>query len=125
VFCHRQIRLDILKAIEKQLPNYPLVMHGSSSIPPEFVSKINQYGGDLKLAVGVPEDQLRQSARGAVCKINVDSDGRLVVTAAVREVLIKDKKVVDPRVYLGAARAALKEFYIKKNKTVMGSNNKN
>lgn len=118
------IRLDILRAIEKNLLGFPLVMHGSSSIPQQYVAQVNKFGGDLAAAVGVPEEQLREAARGAVCKINVDSDGRLVVTAAVRRVLWEDKKVVDPRVYLGAAREELKKYLIEKNKRVMGSVNR-
>ncbi len=118
------IRLDILHEIEKQMPNFPIVMHGSSSIPQEFVAQINKFGGNLDTAVGVPEEQLREAARGAVCKINVDSDGRLVVTAAVRRVLSEDKNVVDPRVYLGAAREELKKYLIEKNTKVMGSENR-
>lgn len=115
------IRLDILKNIEKEIPGFPLVMHGSSSIPQEYVDQINKYGGELVQAAGVPEQELREAARGQVCKINVDSDGRLVVTAAVRKVFAQDKKVVDPRVYLGAAREELKKYLIEKNKKVMGS----
>ncbi|MBP6859420.1 MAG: ketose-bisphosphate aldolase [Candidatus Magasanikbacteria bacterium] len=115
------IRLDILKSIEKEIPGFPLVMHGSSSIPQEYVDQINKYGGDLVQAAGVPEQELREAAKGQVCKINVDSDGRLVVTAAVRKVFAQDTKVVDPRVYLGAAREELKKYLIEKNKKVMGS----
>jgi len=118
------IRLDILKKIGKLLPNFPIVMHGSSSVPQEYVVQINKFGGNMKTAVGVPEDQLREAARGAVCKINVDTDGRLVVTAAVRKILGEDKKVFDPRVYLGAAREELKKYLIEKNKMVMGSTGK-
>lgn len=115
------IRLDILHAIEKELPGYPLVMHGSSSIPQEYVERVNKFGGDLAEAKGVPEEELREAARGSVCKINVDSDGRLVFTAVVRQVLGMDKKVVDPRVYLGKARDELKKYLIEKNNKVMGS----
>lgn len=115
------IRLDILQSIEKHIPGFPLVMHGSSSIPQNYVIQINKFGGDLDDATGVPEEELRQAAKGQVCKINVDSDGRLVVTAAVRRVLSEDKKVVDPRVYFGAAREDLKNYLIEKNKQVMGS----
>jgi fructose-bisphosphate aldolase class II len=115
------IRLDILNEIEKQVPGFPLVMHGSSSIPQEYVAEVNKYGGDLAEASGVPEAELRQAAKGQVCKINVDSDGRLVVTAAIRKALSEDKKVVDPRIYLGKAREALQKYLIQKNKQVMGS----
>jgi fructose-bisphosphate aldolase class II len=99
-------------------------MHGSSSIPQEYVAQVNRFGGNLDTAVGVPEDQLREAARTAVCKINVDSDGRLVVTAAIRKALGEDPKVVDPRVYLGSAREELKKYLIEKNKKVMGSTGK-
>ena len=119
------IRLDILRAIEKELPNFPLVMHGSSSIPQDQIELINKFGGDLENTAGVPETQLRESAKGNVCKINVDSDGRLVMTASVREFLNKNPKAVDPRDYLGTARRNLKDFYIRKNKVVMGSFGKN
>lgn len=115
------IRLDILRAIEKEVPNFPLVMHGSSSIPQEYVAEINKNGGNLAEASGVPESELRQAAKGQVCKINVDSDGRLVVTASVRKALSEDVKVVDPRVYLGKAREELKKYLMQKNKQVMGS----
>jgi fructose-bisphosphate aldolase class II len=116
-----RIRLDILKDIEKELPGFPLVMHGSSSIPQLYVQQINAHGGSLVEASGVPEEELRQAARGQVCKINVDSDGRLVFTALVRSVLDEDRNVVDPRVYLGKAREELKKYLIEKNKKVMGS----
>jgi fructose-bisphosphate aldolase, class II len=115
------IRLDILKKIEKMIPGFPIVMHGSSSVPQEYVAMANIYGGDLEQAVGVPGDQLREAARSAVCKINIDSDGRLVMTGIIRKMLAEDKKIVDPRKYLGAAREALKQMYMKKNKEVLGS----
>ena len=118
------IRLDILKNIEKQVPGFPLVMHGSSSVPQEYVQQINKFGGNLQAATGVPEAQLRQVARGQVCKINVDSDSRLVMTAAIRRLLTEDKALVDPRKYLGAAREDLRKYLIQKNKEVMGSNGK-
>jgi len=115
------IRLDILKQIEKRLPDFPIVMHGSSSIPSEYVSMINRYGGKMQTAIGVPEDQLRQAARGAVCKINIDSDGRLVMTGVIRKYLAENVADFDPRKYLGPAREALKEMYKKKNREVFGS----
>lgn len=116
-----QIRLDILHEIEKRIPGFPIVLHGSSSIPQDYVAMINQYGGQLEAAIGVPEDQLREAARSAVCKINIDSDGRLVMTAVIRKIMAENPKVVDPRKYLGPAREALKEMYKRKNVEVLGS----
>ncbi len=118
-----QIRLDILYEIEKIIPGFPIVLHGSSSVPQEYVAMVNKYGGDLAAAVGVPEEQLRQAAKSAVCKINIDSDGRLVMTGVIRKIFAEDKKVVDPRKYLGPAREALKEMYARKNREVLGSAN--
>lgn len=115
------IRLDILKEIEKRLPNFPIVLHGSSSVPQEYVAMINQYGGKMEAAVGVPEDQLRKAAKGAVCKINIDSDGRLVMTGVIRKYLAEHPIDFDPRKYLSPAREALKEMYMRKNKVVFGS----
>lgn len=116
-----KIRLDILAEIEKKIPDFPIVLHGSSSIPQEYVAMVNKYGGDLAAAIGIPEEQLREAAKSAVCKINIDSDGRLVMTGVIRKILMEDKKVVDPRKYLGPARDALKEMYARKNKEVLGS----
>lgn len=116
-----KIRLDILAEIEKKIPDFPIVLHGSSSIPQEYVAMVNQYGGDLAAAIGIPEEQLREAAKSAVCKINIDSDGRLVMTGVIRKILTEDKKVVDPRKYLGPAREALKEMYVRKNREVLGS----
>lgn len=116
-----KIRLDILKQIANMLPRLPIVLHGSSSVPQEFVQMFEQSGGEMVGAVGIPEKQLRDAARGAVCKINVDTDGRLVMTAKIRSVLNSDKKVFDPRKYLGPARDALKAMYKKKNISVFGS----
>jgi len=118
-----EIRLDILREIEKRLPNFPIVMHGSSSIPQEYVAMINKYGGKMKAAVGVPENQLRAAAKGAVCKINIDSDGRLVMTGAIRKYLAEHPADFDPRKYLNPAREALKEMYKRKNRVVFGSIN--
>jgi len=118
------LRFDILEEIEKKLPGFPIVLHGSSSVPPELVAVINENGGDIKDAVGIPEEQLRKAARSAVCKINIDSDGRLAMTAAVRKTLAENPEVFDPRKYLGPAREALKELYIHKNKDVLGSTGK-
>lgn len=116
-----EIRLDILREIEKRLPNFPIVMHGSSSVPQEYVDMINRYGGKMKAAVGVPEKQLRSAAKGAVCKINIDSDGRLVMTGVIRKYLSEHPTDFDPRKYLSPAREALKEMYKKKNKEVFGA----
>jgi fructose-bisphosphate aldolase class II len=115
------LRFDILEEIEKRLPNFPIVLHGASSVLTEYVDMINQYGGKLKDAVGIPEEQLRRAAKSAVCKINVDSDGRLVFTAKVRETFAKEPKEFDPRKYLGPARDELVKMYKSKNENVMGS----
>lgn len=117
------LRFDILEEIEKKLPGFPIVLHGSSSVPIEYVRMINQYGGNIKDAVGIPEDQLRRAARSAVCKINIDSDGRLAMTAMIRKVLAEKPSEFDPRKYLGPARDALKELYKHKNINVLGSAN--
>lgn len=115
------LRFDILEEIEKQIPGFPIVLHGSSSVPQEEVAKINQYGGKLKDAVGIPEDQLRRASSSAVCKINIDSDGRLAMTAAVREVFANKPEEFDPRKYLGPARDSLKKLYKHKIENVLGS----
>ncbi|WP_319561805.1 class II fructose-bisphosphate aldolase [Marispirochaeta sp.] len=115
------LRFDILEEIEKQLPGFPIVLHGSSSVPSDQVEIINKYGGAIKDAVGIPEEQLRKAAKSAVCKINIDSDGRLAMTAAVREVLATKPAEFDPRKYLGPARDSLKELYKHKNEVVLGS----
>ncbi len=116
-----RIRLDILHEIEKKLPGFPIVLHGSSSVPQDLVKIINDNGGQLKDAIGIGEDQLREAARSAVCKINIDSDGRLAMTAAIRKVFNEKPAEFDPRKYLGPARDALKALYIHKNKEVLGS----
>lgn len=118
------LRFDILEEVEKRIPGFPIVLHGSSSVPPEYIEMCNKYGGKLEGAVGVPEDQLRKAAKSAVCKINIDTDGRLVVTAKIREVFSKQPEEFDPRKYLGPAREALKELIIRKNKEVLGSADK-
>ena len=115
------LRFDILKEIEKKIPGFPIVLHGSSSVPQDLVAIINKYGGALKDAIGIPEDQLREAAKSAVCKINIDSDGRLAMTAAVREVLATKPAEFDPRKYLGPARDWLRELYKKKVMNVLGS----
>ncbi len=115
------LRFDILAEIEKKLPGFPIVLHGSSSVPQEYVKMINEHGGSLKDNVGIPEDQLRQAAKSAVCKINIDSDGRLAMTGTIRRVFDEQPGVFDPRKYLGPARDALKEMYKHKNVDVLGS----
>ncbi|MBR3286418.1 MAG: class II fructose-1,6-bisphosphate aldolase [Bacteroidales bacterium] len=115
------LRFDILKEIEKRIPGFPIVLHGSSSVPQDQVAIINKYGGALKDAIGIPEEQLREAATSAVCKINIDSDGRLAMTAAVREVLATKPAEFDPRKYLGPARESLKKLYMHKVENVLGS----
>lgn len=118
------LRFDILEEVSKRLPNFPIVLHGASSVPQDAVKIINNFGGKLEKAFGVPEEQLRKAAKSAVCKINVDSDGRLWMTAMVRKYLTENPAEFDPRKYLGEARKALMEMYMKKNETVFGSNNR-
>lgn len=118
------LRFDILEEIEKKIPGFPIVLHGSSSVPQDLVAKINQYGGNLKDTIGIPEDQLRKAATSAVCKINIDSDGRIAMTAAVREVLATKPAEFDPRKYLGPARDSLKQLYMHKIINVLGSDHK-
>jgi fructose-bisphosphate aldolase class II len=118
------LRFDILDEIEKKLPGFVIVLHGSSSVPQDIVKAINDHGGALKDAIGIPEDQLRRAAKSAVCKINIDSDGRLAMTAAVRKVFVEKPAEFDPRKFLGPARDALKELYMHKNINVLGSADK-
>ena len=118
------LAFDVLAAIEKELPGFPIVLHGSSSVPQEDVDTINKYGGKMVAAVGIPEEQLRQAAKSAVCKINIDSDSRLAMTAAVRKTLAEKPGEFDPRKYLGPARASMKELYMHKIINVLGSNDK-
>jgi fructose-bisphosphate aldolase class II len=115
------LRFDILAEIEKRIPGFPIVLHGASSVIQEALATINTYGGRMTDAVGVPEDQLRQAARSAVCKINIDTDGRMVLTAAIRKVFAEQPGEFDPRKYLGPARTALVEMYKRKNREVLGS----
>ncbi len=115
------LKFDILEEIEKRIPGFPIVLHGSSSVPQEHVATINKFGGAMKAAVGIPEEQLRKAAKSAVCKINIDSDGRLAMTAAVRQVMAENPSEFDPRKYLGPARDLLKELYMNKNINVLGS----
>ncbi len=118
------LRFDILEEIEKQIPGFPIVLHGSSSVPQDMVATINKYGGQMKDAVGIPEEQLRRAAASAVCKINIDSDGRIAMTASIRETFIKSPSEFDPRKYLGPARDSLKELYKHKIVNVLGSANR-
>lgn len=115
------LRFDILEEIEKEIPGFPIVLHGSSSVPQDLVAQINQYGGKLVDSIGIPEEQLRKAASSAVCKINIDSDGRLAMTAAVRKVFVEQPGEFDPRKYLGPARETLKALYKLKLENVLGS----
>ncbi|MBI5102926.1 MAG: class II fructose-1,6-bisphosphate aldolase [Nitrospirae bacterium] len=115
------LRFDILEEIEKRIPGFPIVLHGASSVVPKYVEMINNNGGRLKDAVGIPETQLRRAAASAVCKINIDSDGRLAMTALVRKVFAESPAEFDPRKYLGPARDELTKMIIHKNKEVLGS----
>jgi fructose-bisphosphate aldolase, class II len=118
------LRFDILEEIEKRIPGFPIVLHGSSSVPQEHVETINKNGGALKDTIGIPEEQLRRAAKSAVCKINIDSDGRLAMTASIRKTLAEKPAEFDPRKYLGPARDVLKELYKHKNENVLGSANR-
>ncbi|WP_025069472.1 class II fructose-bisphosphate aldolase [Bacteroides propionicifaciens] len=118
------LKFDVLAGVEKELPGFPIVLHGASSVPQEEVAKINKYGGALKDAIGIPEEQLRKAAASAVCKINIDSDSRLAMTAAVREVFATNPGEFDPRKYLGPARENMKKVYKHKIENVLGSANK-
>ena len=115
------LRFDILEEIEQRLPGYPIVLHGASSVSPEHVAMINQFGGNLESAVGIPADQLRRAAKSAVCKINIDSDGRLAMTAVIRKIFSESPAEFDPRKYLGPARDELITLIKDKNKNVLGS----
>lgn len=115
------LRFDILAEIEKRIPGFPIVLHGSSSVPPEYIALIEKFGGKLADSVGIPEEQLRKAAKSAVCKINIDSDGRLAMTAMIRKVLTEKPEEFDPRKILGPARDELKKLYMHKNREVLGS----
>jgi len=115
------LRFDILEEVERRIPGFPIVLHGASSVVPAYVEMINKYGGKLDDAVGIPEAQLRKAATSAVCKVNIDSDGRLAMTALIRKTLGESPKEFDPRKYLGPARDELKKLIIEKNKNVLGS----
>ncbi|MBO5361010.1 MAG: class II fructose-1,6-bisphosphate aldolase [Clostridia bacterium] len=115
-----QLRFDILEEVGKRLPNFPIVLHGASSVVPEFVEIINKFGGALDDAIGIPEEMLRQSATMAVCKINIDSDLRLAMTAAIRQYMAENPTHFDPRQYLAPARAAIQGMVEHKIQTVLG-----
>jgi fructose-1,6-bisphosphate aldolase, class II, various bacterial and amitochondriate protist len=115
------LRFDILEEVEKRIPGFPIVLHGASSVVLKYVEMINKFGGKLDDAVGIPEEQLRRAAASAVCKINIDSDGRLAMTALIRKVLGENPKEFDPRKYLGPARDELKLLIAEKNRNVLGS----
>ncbi|HIT30971.1 MAG TPA: class II fructose-1,6-bisphosphate aldolase [Candidatus Scatomorpha stercoravium] len=119
-----QLRFDVLEAVEKNLPGFPIVLHGSSSVPQQFVDEINKYGGNMPGAIGVPEDQLRQAARSAVCKINIDSDLRLAMTATIRKYFAEHPADFDPRQYLKPAREAIKQMVAHKIVDVLGCDGK-
>jgi len=119
-----QLRFDILEAIERRLPGFPIVLHGASSVVPEFVEKINAYGGAMPDAIGIPEDMLRRAARMAVCKINIDSDLRLAMTAAIREHFALNPGHFDPRQYLKPAREAIRDMVARKIVNVLGCEGK-
>ena len=118
------LAFDVLAAMEKQLPGFPIVLHGSSSVPQEYVDIINEHGGKLPNAVGIPEDQLRRAAKSAVCKINIDSDSRLAFTAGVRQTFDEHPEYFDPRQYCGKAREYMVDLYKHKITDVLGSDGK-
>ena len=118
------LRFDILEECEIRIPGFPIVLHGASSVPQDIVDEINKYGGKMENTAGVSEDQLRRAAKSAVCKINIDSDGRLAMTAAIRKVFVEKPGEFDPRNYLGPARDKLKELYKHKIVNVLGSDGK-
>ena len=115
------LRFDILEEIEKLVPGFPIVLHGASSVLPQYVEMINANGGKMENTAGIPEEQLRRAAASAVCKVNIDSDGRLAMTAVIRKVFAEKPGEFDPRKYLGPARDALIELIIHKNREVLGS----
>ena len=115
------LAFDVLEGVEKKIPGFPIVLHGSSSVPVEYVKIIEQFGGKIPDSVGIPEEQLRKAAKSAVCKINIDSDGRLAMTAAIRKFFAEHPDKFDPREYLGPAREELKKMYAHKCVNVLGS----
>ena len=118
------LRFDILEEVQRRIPGFPIVLHGSSSVPQDKVKIINANGGALKDSIGIPEEQLRKASKTNVCKVNIDSDGRLAMTAVIREVFVNKPAEFDPRKYLGPARDSLKELYKHKICDVLGSNDK-
>ena len=118
------LAFDVLEGVEKELPGFPIVLHGSSSVPQEEVDTIKKYGGNLPDAIGIPEEQLRKAAKSAVCKINIDSDSRLAMTAAIRKALAENPGEFDPRKYLTPARESMRKLYVHKIVNVLGSNGK-
>ena len=119
-----QLRFDVLEEVSKRLPGFPIVLHGSSSVPQEYVKMINENGGNMPGAIGVPEDQLRQAARMSVCKINIDSDLRLAMTGTIRQFFNEHPDKFDPREYLKPARANIKELVAHKIVDVLGCDHK-
>ena len=119
-----QLRFDILEEVERRLPGFPIVLHGASSVPQDFVAKVNKYGGKMPDAIGVPEEMLRQAATMAVCKINIDSDLRLAMTSSVREHFTEHPDHFDPRQYLTPARDAIRAMVRHKIVNVLGCNGK-
>ena len=117
------LRFDILEEVARRLPGFPIVLHGASSVPQEYVKEINSLGGKLPDAVGIPEEELRQAAKMAVCKINIDSDIRLAMTAGIRRVMSNQPDVFDPRTYLSVARDEVRKMVMHKITTVLGSQN--
>ena len=118
------LRFDVLEEVSKRLPGFPIVLHGSSSVPQDFVAKVNRYGGKMPDAVGIPEEQLRKAAALSVCKINIDSDLRLAMTASIREFMAEHPEKFDPREYLKPARQAIKDIVAHKIVDVLGCNDK-
>lgn len=116
-----KLRFDILDEVARRMPDLPVVLHGASSVPREYIEEINRLGGSLKEAIGIPEDQIRRAARGVVCKVNIDSDGRLAFTAALRRSFTEGPGVFDPRKYLGAAMETVKALVMDKNTEVLSS----
>ncbi len=119
-----QLRFDVLEEVSKRLPGFPIVLHGASSVPQDLVKTVNQYGGDMPNAIGIPDEMLRQAASMAVCKINIDSDLRLAMTAAVRKHFVENPSHFDPRQYLGDGREAVKTLVEHKMTDVLGSDHK-
>uniref|UniRef100_UPI003AF05764 class II fructose-bisphosphate aldolase n=1 Tax=Phocaeicola plebeius TaxID=310297 RepID=UPI003AF05764 len=118
------LAFEVLDAVMEKLPGFPIVLHGSSSVPQEEVETINKFGGKLEAAIGIPEEELRKAAKSAVCKINIDSDSRLAMTAAIRKVFAEKPAEFDPRKYLGPARDNMEKLYKHKIINVLGSDNK-